>query len=188
MEQRAVALIGALLLSLVLATALGGMAIVSAVERRAAAAYRLTLELRSAAAGMAAVALGELALADWTPPLAGSGSAHWMRPQPGLDIAGLSAAIRADTMMMSSHGADTPVWQVFAQAAWPMVSGHPGTALVAVWVADDWAEGDGDPGRDSNGLLLVRAVAVSGVSTAWLEALCVREGEGGLRMRHARSW
>lgn len=182
------ALIGALLLSVVLATALGGMAIVAAVERRAAAAYRLTLELRAAAAGMAAVALGELARADWEPPLAGSGSVHWMTPQPGLDIAGLTAAVRADTMMTSSHGADTPVWQVFAQAAWPAVSGHAGTPLVAVWVADDWAEGDGDPGRDSNGLVLVRAVAVSGVSAAWFEALCVREAGGVLRMRHARSW
>lgn len=182
------ALIGALLLIIVVSTALGGIVAIAGLERRAAAAYRLLIELRAAAEGAAAMTVGELRTADWNAALAGGGSAYWMLPQAGVDAAALTATVQAETMMAGGHGADTPVWQVFAQAPWPAVTGQQGRAQVLVWVADDREESDGDPRRDGNGLLLVRAVAVAGAATAWTEALCSREPDGRIRMRHVRSW
>jgi hypothetical protein len=188
MEDAPMALIGGLLLTIVVSTALAAMVVVSTIERRASAAYLLALELRMAAEGALALTLEELRTADWTAALAGAGSAHWAAPRPGLDIPALTAAIQAETMMAGAHGADTPVWQVFAQAEWAVVTGLPGRVEVASWVADDWLEGDGDPRRDSNGVLLVRAVAAAGVAVAWTEALCGRDPDGRIRLRHGRSW
>lgn len=183
------ALIGALLLSVVLSTALGGMAMIAAIERRAAAGYRTSLQLRAAAEGAAILAMQELgAAADWSPPLAGSGSAYWTNPPPGLDIAALTARLRSETMMGSAHGADTPVWQVFVQAGWRQVTGASGTTAVVAWIADDWTETDGNPAADTNGRILIRSVAVSGVATAWFEAVCERVPDDPIRMRHIRIW
>jgi len=183
-----VALIAALLLGIVVSTAMGAIVIVAGIERRASAGYRLAVDLRAAAEGILALTVEELAAADWSAVLAGSGSAHWRAPQPDLDVPALTAALRAETMMVTAHGADTPVWQPFAEANWAAATGEPGRARVASWVADDWSETDGDPRRDSNDLLLVRAVAASGVSAVWAEALCERDADGRIRLRHARSW
>lgn len=182
------ALIGAILMTILLSTALGGMAIVAGIERRAAAAYRTSVELRAAAEGAVIVTARELEAADWDGALAGAGSALWRSPPAGLDVAALTAETRAETMMASAHGADTPVWQVFAQGAWPSVTGQPGRALVLSWVADDWTEQDGDARRDSNGLLLVRAAATAGPAQAWAEGLCARAEDGRVTLRHIRSW
>jgi hypothetical protein len=47
---------------------------------------------------------------------------------------------------------------------------------VAVWVADDRADTDGDPDRDSNGMIAVRAVAFGpGDASAALELTLARE-------------
>lgn len=182
------ALIGALLVTILLSTALGAIAIAGGIERRAAAAYRLSVELRAASEGALAVTIAELAAASWSAALAGSGSAYWRDPPPGVDVAGLTGEVRAESMMASAHGADTPVWQVFAQAEWRAVTGHPGRAGVLSWVADDWTERDGNPVQDANGMVLVRAVAVLGEARAWTEALCAKEGNGRLKVRHSRSW
>lgn len=182
------ALIGALLLTVVLSTALGGMALVAAIERRTSAAHRTSVQLRLAAEGAVAVAAGELATGDWDAALSGAGSAAWMRPAAAFDAASFTSAVRAEALMASDHGADTPVWQLFAQAPWPAVSGGASQAHIAVWVADDWAETDGAPGHDTNQELILRAVAASGLSAAWCEAVLRRELDGRVLMRHARSW
>ena len=182
------ALMAALLLAIVVSTAMGAIVVVAGIERRASAGYRVAVDLRAAADGILALTVAELAAADWSAVLAGAGSAHWRAPQPDLDVAAITAALQAETMMRTAHGADTPVWQAFAEASWAAVTGEPGPARVAAWVADDWSEKDGDPRRDSNGLLLVRAMAASGVSAAWTEALCDRDADGRIRLRHARSW
>lgn len=188
MEGRAVALIGALLLTVVLSTALGGMALIAAIERRTSGAHRTSVQLRMAAEGALAVAAGELAAGDWDAALSGAGSATWMRPAAAFDAGALTSAVRAETMMASGHGADTPVWQLFVQAPWTAVTGAAGQIHIAVWVADDWAETDGDPGHDTNGELLLRAVAAAGLPAAWREAVLRRELDGRVLIRHARSW
>lgn len=183
------ALIASLLLTLVLSTALGGLALIAAIERRTAAAHVLGLQLRLAADGALATSVAELGTADWDAALSGGGSAHWRTAlSPALDLAALTQQVQRETMMRSAHGADTPVWRLFAHMSWAAVSRAPGRAQTVVWMADDWGEGDGNPARDQNNLILVRVTAVAGVAAAWTEALCERELSGRIAIRHVRSW
>lgn len=186
------ALVAALLLTLVLSAMLAGSALVAGVERRTAAAYRVSAALRIAASGGIALAAEELERRDWGPLLAGAGSDAWMLPgSPGADVPALSAALRRETMMVTAHGADTPVWQVVAHVPWARVAGPEGNGArgdLVVWVADDWEEADGEPGEDRNGRVLVRAAAVDGPSVAWAEALCAIDPDGRVRPRHLRLW
>jgi hypothetical protein len=55
-------------------------------------------------------------------------------------------------------------------------------------VADDWSELDGSPVDDSNGLILVRALAKEREAEAWAEVLYGRAPDGRLRVRHIRTW
>ena len=183
------AMIGALLLTLVLSTAFGGLAMIAAIERRVAARHAVSLQLRLAADGALAVAAGELRGSDWDLVLSGAGSGAWRRPlTPPIDADRLTAALQRATVMESSHGADTPVWRLFAHMPWTVISGFPGPGQTLVWVADDWREGDGDPSRDGNGLILVRVAAIAGVAEAWTEAVYTRQPGGRIEARHVRTW
>jgi hypothetical protein len=182
------AVIGALLLTIVMSTAVAAMTLVAAIERRSASAYSTTVRLRGAAEGAVALTGEELAAPDWTPALAGAGSAHWSVPATAFDTPALTARIRAEAMMGGGHGADTPVWQVFVQTPWEGVTGRTGAIAVVSWVADDWSESDGRAGEDSNGLILVRAVAKERETEAWAEALYSRGANGRLAIRHIRTW
>lgn len=182
------ALIAALLLTIVLSTALGGVAVIAAIERKTAAGHAIALQLRLAARGALTIAADEAAGHGFEASLQGAASAWRMPLPPSVDAEGLSARLQHETMMQSAHGADTPVWRLFAHAPWPAVSGQPGPGHAIVWVADDWAELDGDPSRDRNGLILLRATAVAGSRTAWAEGLYGRDSAGRIEMKHLRSW
>ena len=182
------ALIGALLLSLLLSTALGGMTVVATIERRASSGFRQSLELRAAVHGAIALGVAELDGGNWEQPLAGSGSVYWRAPAPGFDLAGVTARLRAEAMMSGAHGADTPFWQVFAQSPWPSVTGRAGRIHVVSWIADDFTEADGEPRADSNGRLMIRALAFAGEAEAWGEAVCGRAEDGRIRLEHIRTW
>jgi hypothetical protein len=189
MEAGGMALAAALLLTLILTTALGGMAMVASIERRVAASHRTSLELRLAAKGSLALAAEELGRRDWGVLLRGAGSDGWHQAvSPAIDIAALTAGISRETMMAGAHGADTPVWQVFAFTPWRVVTGQPGRGDLVIWLADDWEERDGDPEVDSNGLILVRAAAFDGPAVAWTEALFQLDDTGHARPRHVRVW
>lgn len=183
------ALIAALLLAIVLSTALGGVAMIAAIERKTASSHARAVQLRFAARSAVAMAAGELAVAGFAAALQGTASAAWQVPlSPAVDLDALSAGVQREAMMRSAHGADTPVWRLFAHAPWPAISGLAGPGQVVVWVADDWAEGDGDPLRDGNGLILVRAAAVDGRAAAWAEAVCGLDAGGRVRVRQVRFW
>jgi hypothetical protein len=171
-----------------LSAALGGMTLVAAIERRAASGYRVALELRSAAGSAIGLTAAELEVADWEAALSGSGSTYWRDPAPGFDVAAATARLRAEAMSGGAHGADTPVWQVFAQSPWQAVSGRDSRIHVISWVADDWLEQDGRPAADANGRLLIRALAFAGDAEAWAEAVCGRAAGGPLRVEHIRIW
>lgn len=182
-------LAAALLLILVLGAMLAGSSLVAGVERRTAAGYRETAVLRLAASGGLALAAEELERREWAPLLAGAGSDTWMQPgSPGADVAALSAALRRETMLLTAHGADTPVWQVLAHVPWARVAGHPVRGDLVIWLADDWEDADGSPEEDRNGRVLVRVAAVEGASVAWAEAVCRREADGRVRARYSRMW
>lgn len=183
------ALLAALLLTLVLSAMLAGSALVAGVERRTSAAYRVSTTLRLAAKGGIALAAHELERLEWTPLLAGAGSDAWMQPgSPGAGLPALTGVLTRETMMATAHGADTPVWRVIVHVPWARVVGHAARGDLVVWIADDWEENDGEPGEDRNGLVLVRAAAVDGHAMAWAEALCGLDADGRVRPRHLRVW
>ena len=183
------ALVSALLLTLVLGSLLAAAALLAALERQTAAAHHVSATLRQIAEGGVVLAAEELRRREWAPLLEGAGSDQWRGPiSAWARVPELTAALERETMMAGAHGADTPSWRLFTEAPWRDVAGHPARGELIVWVADDWEERDGDPGRDSNGWLLVRAGAVDGPAVAWCEALVRRENDGRVRARHVRVW
>jgi hypothetical protein len=184
-----VALTGSLLLLLVLSTALGGITLMAGIERKASASHAQAMQLRLAATGAVLLAGEELRSRDLNEVLGGTGSLHWRRRlTPPLDLAGMTRSLQRATLSESSHEADTPVWRLFAHMPWREVAGTGPSVQTVAWVADDWQEADADPGRDRNGLVLVRAGAFAGTAAVWVEALCERDSAGVVRVRHLRSW
>jgi hypothetical protein len=83
-------------------------------------------------------------------------------------------------------GANAPSWRLYVHAALDSVLPPPRFAFPAylvVWVADDGYDGDGDPTRDSNGSILIRAEGFgsAGAHRAF-EARAARAAEGTVRL------
>jgi len=103
-----------------------------------------------------------------------------------LDLRRLTADRQAASDAFYPGGSNRPVWTLYAHAPLARMasSGVPmANPYVVVWVADDPDDPDGDPSRDSNGVILVRAEAF-GVRGAWraiestLAASIVRDDAG----------
>jgi len=99
----------------------------------------------------ASAAPGRATDASVTPPAPWGG--------PPLDLRQLTADVEAaaDTGI-----GDAQVWRMFEYASLSRLTGEGAGSpcYVAAWVADDPADGDGDPSVDANGILALRAVAV----------------------------
>ena len=95
---------------------------------------------------------GRLAPATLTPVLPWGGA---------LDLRALTSRIQAGSDADAVPG-DPARWRLYGASA--LVSVVPDAAggnpcFLAVWVADDPVDGDGDPSADTNGVILVRAAA-----------------------------
>lgn len=165
---------GALLTALALSIALLGLG-----ESTLAAHARTARALRHAASGAAEVAVADLrALPSWGAVLqpgavaqisASSGrfvdsSLVARAPWDGsaIDLRAMTDAVQAASD--ADRGpADVPqTWRLLDYG--PLARLAPGLAdgpwYLAVWVADDSADTDGDPGRDSNGVIRLHAIAL----------------------------
>ena len=91
-----------------------------------------------------------------------------------LDLRQLTVAVAA---MADTGGGDPQVWRLYEfgslPALAPEVAGIPFYA--AAWVADDRADGDGDPLTDANGILTVLAAAYGPAGSAAVTAVSVRK-------------
>ena len=85
-----------------------------------------------------------------------------------LDLRALTARLQADSDAVTSLGGDPPEWRLFEYGSLArLVPAASASALafsrnpyyLVVWVADDRGDGDGRPAADSNGIIVVRAVA-----------------------------
>ena len=103
-----------------------------------------------------------------------------------IDLVRLTADRQAASNAFYPAGANRPQWSLHAHASMArMTSGDARSPnpYVVVWVADDPEDGDGDPARDSNGVILVRGEAFD-VHGAWravdatLAASVVRDAGG----------
>ncbi len=173
-DERGTALIIALM-AMMLLTALGAaIVMVSSTETHISSNYRNGQEaLYAADAAVERVVQDLLMIPRWNDILSGSaqsgfvdGSATDQKTLPGGGVMTLTAATTAlqeDTDTSNLWGPNNPRWQLFAWG--PLGDMLPNNQIdspmyVAVWVADDPAETDGNPLADSNGTITLHAEAV----------------------------
>ncbi|MCE2543481.1 MAG: hypothetical protein J4F30_08615 [Acidobacteria bacterium] len=156
---------------LVLVALTGALMPITSSETAIAANHRLALQTRYAAEAALERAIRELGAAgSWDDVLAGRlQSAVWdsqtsRRLADGavLDLEVEAAELENAGAGRSGAGRDLP-WRLFSHGPLDAVLPRDpsgGLLHTAVWVADDPADGDGDPLRDANGALLLHAAAI----------------------------
>lgn len=165
------------LMSMMLLTALGAAVImVSNTESRIADNYRNSQEaLYAADAAAERVVQDLLMIPRWNDILNGTAKSAFVDGTIGgqktLPAGGrvtlccgantATGQLQAETDIANLWGPDNPSWQLFAWG--PISDLLPGVVrspmYVAVWIADDPAEDDGNPAADVNGTLTVHAEA-----------------------------
>jgi hypothetical protein len=73
-----------------------------------------------------------------------------------LDLRALTARLQSETDAAGRPG-DPSVWRLFAYAPLSRLVPAASNFYLLVWVADDTADGDGDPSTDKNGILILHA-------------------------------
>lgn len=185
--ERGIALLLALLLTSFLSAVGLGLAVVVFMDRLATGNVKGAVGLMHAAEAGIELAAHELARADWPAVLQGAeqatfsdGSPAGVRAIPGGGAVNLTAetnllncgkATACTTGQMNANsderpwGVNNPRWRLYAYGAFENLAGvaRPVPCFLAVWIADDSAEVDGDPEsdgeREGRGVLRARAVA-----------------------------
>lgn len=186
-NERGSALIITLMCAMLL-TALGlGLVLTTTTETMISANYRASQEtLYAADAGIERAIQDLLQAADWDALLSGAETSGFTdagtRVAPDgttLDLPTLTGNLQIETDAIYGGLPNRPVWQIYAHA--PLSAVLPtitNVGYVIVWVADDVAETDGDPARDSNGIVMLHSEAFGeGGSRKVIEALMSRSGE-----------
>ena len=170
-STRGIALVVTLLALLVLVALTGALIPLTSTETAISAHHRRAVQTLYAAEAALEWALQELQPGDaWDAVLAGSRrSALWAGPTTQrlaggamLDLGRVTAELQRRGAGASGAGRGLR-WQLYAHG--PLSAILPrdpslGLLRVAVWLADDPAETDGDPLRDTNGVMLLHAAAV----------------------------
>jgi Tfp pilus assembly protein PilX len=189
----------ALVLALMLTTLLAGLgvsvAVTADVERRAAANASYSLRALYAADAAINRAIADLtALPDWNGVLGGTeqsafADAALAAPSPAggtLDLAAATTDLQAESNAAGLFGANTPMWRLFAWGRYSvltMSSANDVPEYVAVWIADDPAETDGNANMDTNGTVTLHADGWGpGGARRVVEATVTRVPAGGLRV------
>lgn len=167
------------LMSMMLLTALGAMVVmVSRTETAIANNYRNSQEaLYAADAAVERVVQDLLMVPRWNDILGGSVTSSFSDGTPSnivlpaggrINLVNATSALQTETDTADLWGTNNPQWRLFA---WGPISRLLDTSAidspmyVAVWIADDPADGasagsaDGNPLIDSNGTLTLRAEA-----------------------------
>jgi hypothetical protein len=163
--------IASALVATVLLTGLGvALALMGIEESLLAGHDRQARALRLASESAAYLAVADLRRApSWIliPALTARFTDDTLTPQnpwdgATLDLTAETARAQADTDASRGPAEVPRVWRLLAYG--PMARAAPalecGPYYLVVWVADDGADTDGDPGSDSNGIVTIRADAL----------------------------
>ena len=170
----------ALILAIGLATILGvlgaAVALTAQMETLVSGRFEQGRELAYAADGALAMALAELGSTDWTPALAGTVSSFTDGdPAIARRIAGigtvtlccgggsLTASVQQAATGGRTWGANTPRWTLYAWGpvrAWLPDDRIRAPLYVAVWIADDPSDADGNPAADANQVMELYTVSL----------------------------
>jgi len=161
--------IAVLMLSAVLSGLGLGLVTLTNTETAIAANYREASDVLHAADAAAECALADIRRASsFTSVLAGASPSSFrdasltpMTPSGvTLNLPALTATLQAESDTATGLGANNPRWSLWVNRSMASIVASPAATTYAVaWVADDPADGDNDPLRDSNGILTVRAMA-----------------------------
>jgi type IV pilus assembly PilX-like protein len=193
--QNGIALICALMITALLGTLGAALVVLVATETLISGHHRDALEALYAADAGIERAVGDLrTLSAWqsvpgaaagtaTPDFRDGASAPALPDGTILDLARLTLERQADSNAVYPAGADRPIWRLFAHAPISrlLLAGViRSPTYVVLWIADDVDDGDGDPLRDSNSVMVLRAEAFGprGLRRR-IEATVAREGAVG---------
>ena len=169
-QEQGIALIAVLMVITVLTALSAAVVLVTTAESRAAANHEAAQQALYAADAALEQTISDLRAADWRTLPAGLVSAHlWdgavaPRAPDGstLNLTRLKTMRQAESDSVYGASSNSPRWSLFAHGPFsalaPAAVVMPSVYLL-VWMADDGDESDGDPERDSNNLVLVRAEA-----------------------------
>lgn len=185
----------ALILALLVVVCLSGiglgMTTASSAERQISSNARGAASIGMAAGAVVEGVIGEFAGAlDWTPFVSGTrvsifnAGAHQVTPasRTPLNLDAITAEIQGDAAATYQLGANTPAWRLFGWGPLTTLAGLPAGdsgAYVAVWVADDPADNDGNPSEDTNGVIMLHGEAFGfGASRAFADVVLKRTAAG----------
>jgi hypothetical protein len=186
-RQKGAALILALIVVVCLSGVGLGMAAASSVERQVSANARNAAVIGLAAGAVVEGVIGEVAaVPNWSPLVSGArssvfnaGSHQVLTPsRTAINLDTITAEIQADTAATYPLGANTPVWRLYGWGPLTALAGLPAAdsgAYVAVWVADDPSDNDGNAAADANGVIMLHGEAFGyGASRASAEVVLKR--------------
>jgi hypothetical protein len=166
------ALVIALIATVLLSTLGLGLVLLSNTEGAIATNYRAANEtLYAADAAVERVVQDVLLVPRWNDILSGSLQSSFVDDSltpttpygAHLDLAAMTADLQAQTDATDPWGANNPHWRLFAYGPLADMLGQDviqSPAYIAVWIADDPSESDGDPASDTNGVITVFAKAL----------------------------
>lgn len=181
----------ALVTTVLLGTVGGGLVTLSTTEAAIAANFRAGAEALYAAESGAEHVVQELqqsaAWDGWLSGAAGStltdGTLTPTLPSNRVvSLAAMTAELQAESDAAAEWGPNNPRWRLAAHApiSQLVAGGSSASTYVAVWVADDPSEIDGDVGRDANGVVMLRARGLGrGVASRSVELIVARDATGG---------
>ena len=200
-NERGAAVVMALLMAVLVGAIAAALVALTTSETLISASFRQAYEASYAAEAALERGLHDLAtMPDWslalTAPPANitssfnDGAARPLAPDGrALDLARLTSDRQRESDGRdgpSLFGPDSPQWRLFGHDRLRALLPGPGLDLplyLVAWVADDESDGDGNPEIDSNGRILIYAVALgAGGARHSIEARVSRADAGQLRV------
>ena len=168
--ERGIALIVTMMAALLLVALAGVLAPLAMIETAVGVNHRRSVQALYAAEAALGLATAELGAApDWNAALDGSAGSAFRSAAPApagpdggrIDLPAITGRLRLRGAGPAAAGRGLD-WRLFAHGplnAWAPVPAGYGPWLVAVWIADDAADPDPDPGRDANAAIVAHAAA-----------------------------
>ena len=174
-----------LVLTVCVASLCGGLALLGHTERRIAHAHLRAVQTAYAASAAANLAIDAVARQPLSTLWPSAGTVSALGPSapvmaiwPGetIDLVARTVELDAEASRRWPLGPDTPRWRL---VAWGRLPELPASSLrIAIWIADDVMDGDGIPGTDLNGMLMIRGEAFSQGGAARVVVAHVRREAG----------
>jgi len=171
-SNRGAALIAALMITSLVAALIASLVFIIATESRIGRNQQAAESGGYAADAGLERLIGELrrlptwqlvpSVASTAPSFNDGRMAPMLADRTPLDLARLTSDRQAASNAFYPNGPNRPQWTLYAHASLARITAADArwsTPYVVVWVADDPEDGDGDPRRDSNGVILARAEA-----------------------------